>query len=109
MIISFKQLTFPIIIGVTFINTCINAMNINMRNEITAQDNEIKKRITQKIEYAKQQLNYSGLILKRNPHDTMEQNLKIEMLDYINYLTKLNNKSDISRNITPLELNMLGL
>lgn len=108
MVINFKYLMFSIIIGVIFNNNYVDAAN-NIRNEIDAQNNIIYKKIDTKIEYAKQQLNCSELILKRNPNDTMEQDSKIEMLEYIDYLTKLKNKSDISRNITPLELNMLGL
>ncbi len=107
MVINFKYFVFSIIMGI-ILNNYVNATN-NIKNEIDAQNNIIYNRIDTKIEYAKQQLNCSELILKRNPNDEMEQYLKIEMLDYIDYLTKLKNKSDISRSITPSELNMLGL
>lgn len=108
MTINFQYLIFQISIILMLSNDCIEAAN-NVRNEINLQNNEIKKRIDTKIEYAKQQLKNSESILEKNPNDSMEQDLKTKMLDYINYLTKLKNKHDISNKITPLELNMLGL
>ncbi|MBR1944186.1 MAG: hypothetical protein IJ848_01795 [Alphaproteobacteria bacterium] len=89
--------------------SCYANTNENIKTEFNNQNNMIHSKINQRIEYAKQQLKCSEIILQKNPNDTMEQTLRIEMLDYIDYLTKLSKNSNISRNISPEELNMLGL